>query len=1278
MSIINFGKKSYLLSILLILFILFPTSIFGDHPSWTQSSITISPKSARDTKPSDPPSDECKSTGSPCFVKDGNFIYKPDDLYIPSRGLPLMISRSYNSHDMFNGPFGHGWTFNYYIRLFFTSDGTHYNATVKMPNGQRHEYRYLGGTDFDPPISIWHTLKKNQDDTYALTLKGGGLKYTFSANGYLSSMEDTSGNRLDFSYNSSNQLERVQNNLGKYLQFSYYPNGKISQIADFAGRHVNYSYDAQGNLNAVQDPENRTMVYKYESPNPGQEHFLTSITDNWGRIVAQEEYYPNDKLKSYTEKGETYSYVYNGQSSRTAKTDSLNNTTDIHYSSYGVITQIFDPYGKSRTYSYDSDYYNLIELKDEEGIITRYAYNNGKLSQITKAAGTAEEVIWNYVYDENFPEEIKRIQAPAGYPSWEFEYYSAGGPSAGRLFKIYRIQSDGQTKDLLSVYSYNEYGQTTSITDALGKVTAYQYDPASGFLSSIAYPKNSDSGSNPTYAYAYDGLGRIQSITDPLGRATSYTYDSLGRNRTVTLPRPDPGFPDNFVLTYTYDNYEEVGGKKLVYIAQEDPNGRVSKYYYDEFNQLVRVVDAAGKVSQFVYDKGDLIHLQDANLNTTSYEYDKLYRLSTVHHPAGPTSSYTYYGDGLLKTKTDGKGQTITYVYDKLKRLKEKQYPDGKKIIYTYSGQMIGNIQDQVANETTSFSYDQSYRLSSVLNPRGQISYTYSATDQVQSYQVNSDPPVAYTYYDDGSVKNITRSGDSPLVYYYLLSGQRAQVLYPNNARADYAYDDQGRLTGIINRKPDMTVLSSYAYGYDYDYSSSSYTMKGFRTSMTNHLAQMEKYSFDNLYQLNRVDYPNGDVYQWSYDDIGNRVQQVVIPSGQPPVVNNYTYYQNSQSKNSQLLQSDGTNTYTWDNNGNLLAKGSTNYTWDYDNRLTGINGGSVSTTYSYNYMGDRIKKMVAGVETGYLYQAEDIVKETSGGIVTDYLHGIRIDDPVVLNRSGAKSYYFGDGLGSVRELTDAAGTVQNDYSYGAWGEIRTQNTTITNCYGYTGREFAEEGMHFYRARYLDPSLGRLVSEDPIGLYGGINLYIYVHNMPCHFIDPFGLIQHIENDPLINNERVKNKICCMWQRQYVDKTQGGDRIMKEQPFMVVSETLDSGEDYVKTNCGREAGTSEHDTHRIFTRYEGEEFIGWFHSHPQGDNAPFSDADKKNAFQPNQKNQKDIPIYALTWPNSDKTIIFMQRRYKGEEWQQQANDYLWWCVQNRKTWENDCCPKDPER
>lgn len=59
--------------------------------------------------------------------------------------------------------------------------------------------------------------------------------------------------------------------------------------------------------------------------------------------------------------------------------------------------------------------------------------------------------------------------------------------------------------------------------------------------------------------------------------------------------------------------------------------------------------------------------------------------------------------------------------------------------------------------------------------------------------------------------------------------------------------------------------------------------------------------------------------------------------------------------------------------------------------------------------------------------------------------------------------------------------------------------------------------MYFYRARYLDSSLGRFISEDPIGFEGGINFHIYARNTPTEFFDPFGLFCEIHTKSLFLN-----------------------------------------------------------------------------------------------------------------------------------------------------------------
>jgi RHS repeat-associated protein len=59
---------------------------------------------------------------------------------------------------------------------------------------------------------------------------------------------------------------------------------------------------------------------------------------------------------------------------------------------------------------------------------------------------------------------------------------------------------------------------------------------------------------------------------------------------------------------------------------------------------------------------------------------------------------------------------------------------------------------------------------------------------------------------------------------------------------------------------------------------------------------------------------------------------------------------------------------------------------------------------------------------------------------------------------------------------------------------------TVVNTSATTGLPFLHVG-----ARYYDPSTGRFLQRDPIGLRGGANVYAYVANSPVGDIDPSGL-----------------------------------------------------------------------------------------------------------------------------------------------------------------------------
>jgi len=97
------------------------------------------------------------------------------------------------------------------------------------------------------------------------------------------------------------------------------------------------------------------------------------------------------------------------------------------------------------------------------------------------------------------------------------------------------------------------------------------------------------------------------------------------------------------------------------------------------------------------------------------------------------------------------------------------------------------------------------------------------------------------------------------------------------------------------------------------------------------------------------------------------------------------------------------------------------------------------------------------------------------------------------------------DALGSTIALSDSSGLAQTEYSYEPFGKTSSSGVPSANGQRYIGREEDGTGLYYYRARYYSPSLQRFISEDPIGLRGGINQYAYVGNNPISLRDPLGL-----------------------------------------------------------------------------------------------------------------------------------------------------------------------------
>ena len=164
-----------------------------------------------------------------------------------------------------------------------------------------------------------------------------------------------------------------------------------------------------------------------------------------------------------------------------------------------------------------------------------------------------------------------------------------------------------------------------------------------------------------------------------------------------------------------------------------------------------------------------------------------------------------------------------------------------------------------------------------------------------------------------------------------------------------------------------------------------------------------------------------------------------------------------------------------------------------------------------YNGLGQRVIKEVDGVTTVFHYDFNgNIIAESDldGNFTTEYLYNGKGRVALVDVASSEMFYFLNDRLGTPQMLTDASNTVVWEGLYKPFGEANVNpNSSVVNNFRFPGQYYdAETGLHYNYHRYYDPSTGRYLRPDPIGLFGGINLFEYSLNNPINSIDPLGLL----------------------------------------------------------------------------------------------------------------------------------------------------------------------------
>lgn len=757
----------------------------------------------------------------------------------------------------------------------------------------------------------------------------------------------------------------------------------------------------------------------------------------------------------------------------------------------GRITQITDPIGRTVTYTYEINpapsrpFTRLTTVTNPGNGTTQYDYSSeDNITGITDARGI------RYLTNEYIPLATewtvsRQTQADGGV--WQFNYvlnglivtqatvtdprgHQAADRFNGQSHDVVMVDALGQqtrkTRDFttnqvmetrdplnrLTKFTYDLAGNVNSILDPQQNPTLFEYEPTFNRVTKITYALSQNT------RFTYDpARGNLLTTTDPLNHATAITYNQFGQPITVTDAL-------NHTTTFEYDDVgnliattDPLGNRTLRFydavsrlMAIVDPRGKSTQFTYDNLNRVTQIQDAITGLTAFTYDpNGNLLTVTDAKNQTTTYTYDNMDRLATRKDALNRTESYQYDLAGNLITFTDRKNQQTTFVYDALNRRTAATYPDATTA-FTYDsvGRLTKASDTATGAGTIDFAYDTLDRLIQEVTGQGSISYQYDVLGRRTNMVANGQQPTTYQY-DAASRLTQVAQGALAVGLGYDNANRRTSLTYPNNTSASYTYDVASRLTNINHIGPSG-IIEALTYQYD---------AAGNRTSLTRNNGAASLL-------------PNA-VASASYD-----------------AANEQTAFAGA--------------TLQYDANGNLTSDGVNTYTWDARNRLVAINGGTTAS-FVYDPLGRRTSKTINGVTSQFAYDGNDIAAEIGGGAVgANYLRSLGIDEPYVRQTGTGNEFYHTDALGSLLALSNAQGASATTYIYEPFGK-----TTVTgissNAFQFTGRDQDGTGLYYNRQRYYNPRLQRFVSEDSLGLLGGVNLYSYVLNNPISFTDPLGL-----------------------------------------------------------------------------------------------------------------------------------------------------------------------------
>ena len=1032
--------------------------------------------------PDKQPPQHCDSKGGePVFLDSGAYGLSATDISIPSRGLPIIIRRTYRSSSAYNSRLGYGWDLSVNMKIRELADG---NALLLDGANRKVQYT-LDGSDYTSPPGRYDTLVKNPDGTFTLTDKHQG-RHEFDVNGNLTAIVDRNGNSLTFSYDPGGtnglfdiigpseyfvnqtrglvardfKLTTITDATGRDVTFSYNADGLLSAITDFAGRTWTYDYDPNTNdLLTVtnpatpEHPAGTTTTYTYE------DHRLTSITDGKGQQWLVNQYDPDGRVYEQTFGADLLAYSYDMPNKQATYTDGRGIVTQVTHNDAGnpieevIFTQGLRPtdppsYTTTNEYNEDMERTRTVHPRGNEELM---AYDDlGNLTSRTLAAAPGfsdPDIVTTYTYHSTF-NFVQTVTDPRGNVT-TYAY----DPNNGNLLSVTQPEVGGETP--VWQFTYNAFGQRETETDPEGLVTKYDYDPATGYLTRVT--RNFGGVPEEITQFAYDAVGNVTSVTDANGNTTTFVYNDQNQLTQIISPSPF-----NYVTNYGYD-----ANGNVIQIDRQMDGGdgfQTTTFTYTIKDELETVTNELGHVTSYTYDaNGNLTSVTDAELNPTSHDYDERNLLWKITDALTYVTEFAYDHNGNFASLTDANTNTTTFAYDGFDRLETTTYPDSSTEVHTYDP--AGNLTQFLNRRTQAiaFVYDELNRLQTMTRPdTGAITYAY---DLVGRLETLTDPAgVLQRQYDVlGRLQQVTDVNNHTVAYEYDTAGNRTKLTYPDGFYVRYHYDELDRLSRI---KPlpeggyadfdfdedsdidaqDFTVFAGCISGPEVPHGGAPNCLRA--DSDTDGDVDLADF---RAFQIAATgsDPPGSALVVYSYDSLSRRISA----ANQNGTSVSYDYDDASRltSLVNQLLPDNLSFAYTHDNVGNRLTmtvNGTDTHIYGYDDtyQLTSVDYPDgffqPDTTYNYDPLGNRTSVVDGGTTT---YVPNNLNQyDTVGGVSYSY------DSSGNLTSDGANTYAY-DSVNRLVAATVPPSTTAT-YEYDAMGRRTTKTVDgLTTRFVYDG-----------------------------------------------------------------------------------------------------------------------------------------------------------------------------------------------------------------------------------